>query len=141
MILVEILEDIFTELFYLIDYIPSLVILDVFVYVVTDPFQHFFSLLQAVDHFIYGLCFHLVVVEVDAEVGRQIELVRKVAQHRLEESVNRLYTELIIMVGKQGERFSCMLTDGRLRESGLFHDLVEVRLRIGKAMGDAIELR
>ena len=128
MVLVEILEDVLSKVFYLSNDIPSLVIFDVLVDIVTNPFQNFFSFLEAVDHLVDSLRFHLVVVEVDAEVSRKIEFTGEVPQYRLEESIDCLHPELIVMMCEQRQRLGGIFSDNCFLKPGLSGDLVEIRL-------------
>ena len=83
--LVELLEDVFSELLYLSDYIPVLFIVDVFFDVIHYPVQKFIVHAQLLNHFIYGILLYLDVVQFHSEVCRKVEFACQIAQYALKE--------------------------------------------------------
>ena len=79
MILVEVLEDVLSKLLDRPDNVPSLLVLYVLVDVVAHPSHHLLVGVERLDHLIDRLSLHLVVVEIHAQVGRQVQFVGEVA--------------------------------------------------------------
>ena len=83
--LVELAEDVLAERLYVADDVPVLVVVDVLLYITENPLQQFVLFAQFVDHLVDGDALNLSVVKLDAQVGREVELACKIAQHALEE--------------------------------------------------------
>ncbi len=96
--LVELAEDVLAERLYVADDVPVLVVVDVLLYITENPLQQFVLFAQFVDHLVYGDALNLSVVKLDAQVGREVELACKVAQHALEERVDGLDAEVAVVV-------------------------------------------
>ena len=92
------LEDVFSELLYLSDYIPVLFIVDVFFDVIHYPVQKFIVHAQFLNHFIYGILFYLDVVQFHSEVCRKVEFACQIAQYALKEGVYGFNTEVAVII-------------------------------------------
>ena len=119
MLFIEVLKNILSEVFYLSNNIPPLVIFNIFIDVIANPSQDLFAFLKTINQLIDSLSFHLFIIEVNTEISRKIQFTSKTTQYRLEEGINRLYSKLIIMMGKQRQSFSGILPNCEFRETSL----------------------
>ena len=95
----------------LADYIPALVVCDVFLDVFHNPEEQLVSVFQTLDEFIHSLLLHLIVVESDAEVGGQVQFSSQVSQYTLEEGIDGLHMKIVVVVDEQSECRFCILSD------------------------------
>ena len=119
MLFIEVLKNILSEVFYLSNDIPPLVIFNIFIDIIANPSQDLFAFLKTINQLIDSLSFHLFIIEINTEISRKIQFTSKITQYRLKEGVNRLYTKLIIMMGKQRQSFSGILPNREFRETSL----------------------
>ena len=119
MVFIEVLKNILSKVFYLSNDVPPLVIFNIFINVIANPSQDLFAFLKTINQLIDSLSFHLFIIEINTEISRKIQFTSKITQYRLKEGVNRLYTKLIIMMGKQRQSFSGILPNREFRETSL----------------------
>lgn len=86
MVLIYVVEDISSEALYLADDVPTLVVIYAVVDVVSYPAQLFVTLLQRVDHIVYCLFLHIVVIQTNAKIGCEVQLMGQVAQNTLKKA-------------------------------------------------------
>ena len=90
--------------------------------------------------FIHSHVFHLIVVELDFQVGGEIEFACQVAQHALEERVDGLHPEVAVVMQQQvesrGSTASYLLGVKGKRPA----HCGEIVVGVGQLVGDAIQL-
>ena len=129
MILVEVLEDVLPKLLDCPDDVPSLLVLYVLVDVVAHPSHHLWVGVERLDHLIDRLALHLVVVEIHAQVGRQVQFVGEVAKHALKEGVDRLHAKEVVVMGEQRECLSRVGSHSHRSQPRLLHHLLHIGVR------------
>ena len=77
--LVVVTKDGLAKLLHLSDDVPRVVVADGFHDVVEQPLQHVVGMCQRVYETVYGQFFHLIVIQADAQIGRQVEFACQVA--------------------------------------------------------------
>ena len=97
-LLVDVAEDVLSEVLELSYDVPSEVVVDASVDVGAYPCEDFLSGFETVDEFVDGVTLGLSVVEVDVEVGRQVQFVGEVTEYLLEEGVDGQYAELAVLM-------------------------------------------
>ena len=126
MFLVEVAEDILTKLFDVSDNIPRTVVLDIVGDILTNPFEHLRVLVEVVDEFIHRHLFYLLIIQVDAQVRREIQLSGQISHHALKEGINRLNTEIVVIVYQMGEGNTGAFDNRFLAQSRFIHHLLEI---------------
>ena len=136
--LIKVAEDGASECLEWSDDVPSLVVLDIVVNIVENPFHHIVVHSQRRYQFIHCHVLHLIVVEFYFQVGGEVEFTCQVAHHALEERVDGLHLEVAVVVEQQvesrGSPFPCLLgVDGQ----GAAHG-VEIVVRVAECVCNAI---
>ena len=102
----------------LADYIPALVVCDVFLDVIHDPEKQFVGAFQTFYQFIHSLLFHLIIVQSDAQVGGEVEFSGQVSQDALKEGIDGFYSEIVVVVDEQAQSLFRILSDLFFRKMG-----------------------
>ena len=109
-------------------------------YIVEYPLHEVVVHFQRRDEFIHRQVFHLIVVELNLEVGGEVEFSGEVAQHALEEGVDGLHAEVAVVVQQQveccGSPTPCLL---RFEWQCLEH-CIEIVVGVAQSLGYAVEL-
>ena len=119
MLFIEVLKNILSEILYLSNDIPPLIIFNIFIDIIANPTQNLFTLFQTINQLIDSLGLNLLIIKVYTKVSCKVQFTSKITQYRLKEGINRLYTKLIIMVSKQRQSFSSILPNRLFREACL----------------------
>ena len=138
--LVGVFEDVLAEALHLLDDIPPLVVADVLKDVAHHPLQHGLLLVERLDHRVDGHLLHLLVVELDAQVGGEVELAGQVAEHALEELVDGLDAERGVVVNDARERLLGPGAHEPFADPHLLGDLLQIVVGVGVAAGQTVEL-
>ena len=138
--LVGVLENAFAELLHLPDDVPTLVVADCLENISHQPVEQLVFFAQLLNHRVDSQLLHLLVVEFNTEVRGQVKFAGKVLQHTLKEFVNGLHTKRTIVVDKALQCECGILLHQQWVDTQFARHLVHIALRIGIAMGQAIEL-
>ena len=140
LLLIEIAEDGLTEFLDRSDDVPRAVVTDGVHDVFQEPLQQQVGGLQTLNKLVYSLFLHLHVVQTHAQVGRQVQLASQVAQHALEERVNRLHTEITVVVQQQVQGHARPFRGHLGRHLQLLAHLTHIALRLLLLTPDAVQL-
>ena len=128
-LLVEVAENIITEVLDLSYDVPALVVVDIRVDVLANPLQLLACRAEILYHLIDSLILNIFVVKANPQAVRQVELVCKIPENSLEECVNCLDMKVVVVVHEQAQCLAGTLTDNALvADARLLLDGIQVAL-------------
>ena len=130
--LVKLPEYVLTELLYLSDDVPVLVVVNVLAYVVHYPSKQLVLLAKLIDKLVHSVAFYLIVVKLDAQVGSKVELASKIAQHALKERVDGFDAEVAVVVNNVFKGYTGTLGHKFFGNVEVGFNLVDITLRVGQ---------